>query len=194
MLLSSPPKGSLKSQPTRHDPGGSSGSSLFNNVEVTRDGSIRPAGFRHCRVSLPPAMHCVKGALSAALGGGGANMRRSSRTHARYHCITRPTQNSYGRRDLAHFLSHVSVLSLHHQLHPTLLRPKALEVFFTTSEPHNSSGRGHVFSRIFDVSPGSGPFGELIFHVGGRVQTYLLGVAGRKRTYGRNFAGSDVAQ
>ena len=65
------------------------------------------------------------------------------------------------------FLSHVSVLSLHHQLHPTLLRPKAREVFFTTREPHNSSGPGHGFSRIFDVSPGSGPFGELIFHVGG---------------------------
>ena len=56
---------------------------IVQHVEMNRAGCIRPAGVRHCRVSLPPAMHCVKGALSAALGGGGANMRRSSRTHAR---------------------------------------------------------------------------------------------------------------
>ena len=74
------------------------GELIVQYVEMTRAGCIRPAGVRHCRVSLPPAMHCVKGALSATLGGRGGK-------HATQFQDTR-------------------ALSLYHQLHPTLLRPR----------------------------------------------------------------------
>ena len=80
------------------------GELIVQYVEMTGAGCFRPAGVRRCGVSLPPAMHCVKGALSAALGGRGGK-------HATQFQDTR-------------------ALSLYHQPRPKLLRPRARVSFF----------------------------------------------------------------